>query len=225
MLTPKKPPAELPADARLVRTRLGHYYLCVPMPLETRSENQAPSKQKHATISVDPGVRTFQSGSQWRAQHLAAAPPRFIAAEKKKKKNKRDFGLVGALPLQQKKESAMDVLFRTFSFAVGCQVVTGRLAHGAVKNRTVRFRVRFRFWGEKSDNRDPCVRFKTARAVLNRTCGKKPHTLAGVQAGSTTPSLDPPSRRLTRTLLRRMIEEKRDDRSAKKGGLRAARRS
>ena len=49
-------------NSRLVRTRLGHYYLCVPKPLDIRGESQAPPEQKHATIALDPGVRTFMTG-------------------------------------------------------------------------------------------------------------------------------------------------------------------
>ena len=44
------------------RTRLGHLYLCVPTALEIRGESQAPPEQKHATIALDPGVRTFMTG-------------------------------------------------------------------------------------------------------------------------------------------------------------------
>jgi putative transposase len=57
-------PAKLQHDSRLTRNRLGHYYLCLPMPIETMSENQAPSFQaaQHATMSLDPGVRTFMTG-------------------------------------------------------------------------------------------------------------------------------------------------------------------
>jgi hypothetical protein len=29
-------------DARLLKTKIGQYYLCIPKPLETRSGNQAP---------------------------------------------------------------------------------------------------------------------------------------------------------------------------------------
>ena len=49
-------------NSRLVRTRLGHYYLCVPKPLDIRGESQAPPEQKHATMALDPGVRTFMTG-------------------------------------------------------------------------------------------------------------------------------------------------------------------
>ena len=51
-------PSTLEHHSRLVRTRLGHYYLCVPKPLDIRGESQAPPEQKHATIALDPGVRT-----------------------------------------------------------------------------------------------------------------------------------------------------------------------
>jgi len=55
-------PAKLECDSRLLRTRLGHYYLCLPKPLEIQGENQAPPAWKHATIALDPGVRTFMTG-------------------------------------------------------------------------------------------------------------------------------------------------------------------
>ena len=55
-------PSTLEHHSRLVRTRLGHYYLCVPKPLDIRGESQAPPEQKHATIALDPGVRTFMTG-------------------------------------------------------------------------------------------------------------------------------------------------------------------
>ena len=55
-------PSTLEHHSRLVRTRLGHYYLCVPKPLDIRGESQAPPEQKHATMALDPGVRTFMTG-------------------------------------------------------------------------------------------------------------------------------------------------------------------
>ena len=55
-------PNKLGYDSRLIRTRLGHYYLCIPQPLDIRSDNQAPSAEEHATIALDPGVRTFMTG-------------------------------------------------------------------------------------------------------------------------------------------------------------------
>ena len=53
-------PVELDHDCRLTRTRLGHYYLCLCLP--NGSENQALEPQKHHTIALDPGVRTFLTG-------------------------------------------------------------------------------------------------------------------------------------------------------------------
>jgi hypothetical protein len=55
-------PNKLECDSRLIRTRLGHYYLCLPMAMKIQGENQAPSSSKHSTISLDPGVRTFMTG-------------------------------------------------------------------------------------------------------------------------------------------------------------------
>jgi len=54
-------------DSRLIKTRTGHYCLCVTKPLETRTESQAPvfnetQKSKSAgVIAMDPGVRTFNT--------------------------------------------------------------------------------------------------------------------------------------------------------------------
>lgn len=57
-------PDKLNYDCRLQRTRLGEFYLCIPMPLEIRSENQAPQWQKieDGILALDPGVRTFCTG-------------------------------------------------------------------------------------------------------------------------------------------------------------------
>ena len=49
-------------NSRLVRTRLGQYYLCIPTALEIRGESQAPPEQKHATMALDPAVCTFMTG-------------------------------------------------------------------------------------------------------------------------------------------------------------------
>jgi len=60
-------PYDLVYDLRLIKTRTGHYYLCVPKLLEARSESQAPvfneiQKSKGAgVIAIDPGVRTFNT--------------------------------------------------------------------------------------------------------------------------------------------------------------------
>lgn len=55
-------PEKLDFDSRLIRTRLGHYYLCIPTLQEIQSDSQAPFEAKHCTISLDPGVRTFMTG-------------------------------------------------------------------------------------------------------------------------------------------------------------------
>jgi transposase len=58
-------PQELPADSRLIRTRLNEYYLCIPKPIEIRPDNQRPVPRwvgETRTIAVDPGVRTFNTG-------------------------------------------------------------------------------------------------------------------------------------------------------------------
>ena len=46
-------------DCKLAQTRLGHYYLCIPMPLSPMSENQA--RRQESVVALDPGVRTFQT--------------------------------------------------------------------------------------------------------------------------------------------------------------------
>jgi len=55
-------PEKLNYDSRLLRTRLNEHYLCIPQPIELRSNNQAPDFSNHCTISLDPGVRTFMTG-------------------------------------------------------------------------------------------------------------------------------------------------------------------
>jgi putative transposase len=46
-------------DCKLVHTRLGHYYLVIPMPLEMASDNQARVEDR--VVALDPGVRTFHT--------------------------------------------------------------------------------------------------------------------------------------------------------------------
>uniref|UniRef100_A0A146M4Q7 Putative transposase R104 n=1 Tax=Lygus hesperus TaxID=30085 RepID=A0A146M4Q7_LYGHE len=59
-------PEKLSYDARLQRTRLGEFYLCIPRPLVLRPENQRPEKDDGVSgarvIALDPGVRTFCTG-------------------------------------------------------------------------------------------------------------------------------------------------------------------
>ena len=62
-------PEKLDYDSRLLRTKLGDYYLCIPMPLEVKHENQVLDHNIQnndnvmaSVISLDPGVRTFQTG-------------------------------------------------------------------------------------------------------------------------------------------------------------------
>lgn len=54
-------PPELGYDSRLLRTRLGKFYLVVSKPMVVRSETQAPetSHVHSGVVSIDPGVRTF----------------------------------------------------------------------------------------------------------------------------------------------------------------------
>jgi len=66
--SPETLPDELECDSRLIRTRLGHYYLCLPMELKAGSaENQGTfgtiqSACVDGIISLDPGIRTFMTG-------------------------------------------------------------------------------------------------------------------------------------------------------------------
>ena len=53
-------PDDLKYDSRIIKTKLGEYYLCIPKPLDMRSENQAPESTL-GVVALDPGVRTFQT--------------------------------------------------------------------------------------------------------------------------------------------------------------------
>lgn len=69
LLSSEPLPATIDYDCRLQRTRLGHYYFCLLLPVMP-SENQAPTiKQEEKEeeevpkiITIDPGVRTFMTG-------------------------------------------------------------------------------------------------------------------------------------------------------------------
>ena len=57
-------PESLPADSRLIRTKLGRFYLCIPQPMVIESTTNAGVRENQATpavrvASIDPGVRTF----------------------------------------------------------------------------------------------------------------------------------------------------------------------
>jgi len=60
-------PIDLVYDSRVIRTKLGEYYFCIPKPLETVRENQAyqysqeEEKKGSGVVALDPGVRTFQT--------------------------------------------------------------------------------------------------------------------------------------------------------------------
>lgn len=94
-------PEKLESDSRLVRTRLGHYYLCMPVAIEIqaagmetgcddeRGDNQVPPdvvnsrrRRRHAVISLDPGVRTFMTGydADGRTAEWGAGAMRHITA-------------------------------------------------------------------------------------------------------------------------------------------------
>lgn len=62
----EKLPTNLPCDSRLLRTRLGQYYICMPRPTSA----QAINANANEVIALDPGIRTFcagydPSGSVW----------------------------------------------------------------------------------------------------------------------------------------------------------------
>jgi len=57
-----EPIPKLHHDFRLLRTRFGHYYFCIPVPLNIHTENQGVTRaMEHKIIALDPGVRTFQT--------------------------------------------------------------------------------------------------------------------------------------------------------------------
>ena len=47
-------------DARLQRTRLAEFFLCIPQPVKQRPI--LPKHQRSSCIALDPGVRTFMTG-------------------------------------------------------------------------------------------------------------------------------------------------------------------
>ena len=63
-------PDVLGYDSRLIMTRLGEFYMCIPLPLKVQGDNQAPDLSQHTqgdpllagVIALDPGVRTFMTG-------------------------------------------------------------------------------------------------------------------------------------------------------------------
>lgn len=61
--SPESLPDKLECDSRLVKNRLGHWYLCLPLKLTKidLGENQAKG-EIDSIIALDPGVRTFMTG-------------------------------------------------------------------------------------------------------------------------------------------------------------------
>ena len=61
-------PTQLKYDSQLVMDHLGNFYLCIPMLLEVRTDNQGPmfsmaqEEGGSGVIALDPGVRTFMTG-------------------------------------------------------------------------------------------------------------------------------------------------------------------
>ncbi len=51
-------PPTVDHNMRLVRTRLNHYYLCIPIGLDVRGENQASPADADSTIALDPGAHS-----------------------------------------------------------------------------------------------------------------------------------------------------------------------
>ena len=69
LMSPERLPDKLDFDSRLIKTRLGHWYLCLPLELEKidLGENQAKGEidscgDIDGIIALDPGVRTFMTG-------------------------------------------------------------------------------------------------------------------------------------------------------------------
>jgi transposase len=61
MKAEKPLPQSIHYDCRIVlERRMKRYYLCLPMPLELRSEDRASMTKD--VIALDPGVRTFMTG-------------------------------------------------------------------------------------------------------------------------------------------------------------------
>ena len=54
-------PCPILYDTRLIRTRLNHYYLCIPIPLEVKQIQRPENQGSLRIVSLDPGVRTFQT--------------------------------------------------------------------------------------------------------------------------------------------------------------------
>ncbi len=58
---------KLDYDSRLMRTKLGHFYLCITKPLKVRLESQKPEFTTDeelrgvGVIALNPGIRTFQT--------------------------------------------------------------------------------------------------------------------------------------------------------------------
>lgn len=54
-------PEKITHSFRVVRDTLCRYWICIPIPIEVRSENQAPKSQlwNDQILSIDPGIRTF----------------------------------------------------------------------------------------------------------------------------------------------------------------------
>jgi putative transposase len=53
-------PDKVDYDCRLTRNHLGHYHICIPQPLDLKSDNQA-QRVPGRVAALDPGVRTFHT--------------------------------------------------------------------------------------------------------------------------------------------------------------------
>jgi transposase len=121
-------PKNLEHDSRLIRTRLNRYYLCIPVPIEVKCENQAPNSKKHCTISLDPGVRTFMTGYdadgstfEWakddfgRIFRLCYAYDRLQAKWSKVKHHQRSKMKIAGLRIQSKIRNLVDEVHKKLS--------------------------------------------------------------------------------------------------------------
>jgi len=61
MRTTEALPSTILYDTRLQRTKAGIYYLCILIPSGIRDENHVPNRRRGRVISLDPGVRTFNT--------------------------------------------------------------------------------------------------------------------------------------------------------------------
>ena len=121
-------PAEVDLDFRVIRDRLGHYYLGIPRQVEIWSENQAP-KSYHGVVALDPGVRIFQTTydadgltTQWGKSDMTEIFKQCYIADrlqsrisKTKEKNKRRKRRLAWLRILQRIRNKIDEVHKKLS--------------------------------------------------------------------------------------------------------------